>query len=108
LRPSEKKLREDPGNPGQKKVRLGGLLNFAVANARRTDANAASGAVDQRAHRLQIHVPAAFRNIMGVADSIAELRALSTNFANLCHTGNLLMIQNKDYTSHNLFPATVF
>jgi hypothetical protein len=65
---------------------LGSFQNFAVSNTRGADANAARGAVDQGAYRLQIHIPATLRNIMGVADSIAELRALSTNCANLCHT----------------------
>jgi hypothetical protein len=67
---------------------LGSFQNFAVANTRGADANAARGSVDQGAYRLQIHIPATLRNIMGVADSIAELRALSTNCANLCHTKN--------------------
>jgi len=77
------------GERGRDEVRLcgllGSLLNFAVANTRSTDANAAAGAIHQRANRLQIHIPAALRNVMGVADSIAELRTLSTNCANLCH-----------------------
>jgi hypothetical protein len=64
---------------------LGSLLNFAVTDTRGTDANAAASAIHQRANGLQIHIPAALRNVMGVADSIAELRALTTNCANLCH-----------------------
>src|ERR1700677_1983687 len=78
----EENYRENPVKPGGN---LGSLLNFAIANAGRTDADPAASAINQSPNRLQIHVPAPLRHIMGVADSIAELRALSTNFANLCH-----------------------
>jgi hypothetical protein len=83
---AEEDFRKNPENPEGKKVRLRSLLNFAVTNTRRTDADTAAGAIDQCTNRLQIHIPAALRNVMGVADPIAELRALSTNIANLCHT----------------------
>lgn len=88
----------ESGNPEGKKVRLRSLLNFAGTNTRGTNAEAAAGAIHQRANRLQIHIPAALRNIMGVADPITELRALSTNFANLCHAKSPDEL-NTNYTS---------
>src|SRR5581483_8891466 len=64
---------------------LGDLLNLAIADARRANADALSGALHQRANRLQVHVPTAFRYIVGMADAVAELRTAATNFANSCH-----------------------
>jgi len=61
------------------------FLDFTVANARRANAHALAGAIYQRAHRLQVEVPAPFRNVMSVADLIAECRLPATYFANLCH-----------------------
>ena len=61
------------------------FLDFTVANARRANAYALTGAVHKRAHRLQIEVPAPFRNVMSVADLIAECRLPATYCAYLCH-----------------------
>jgi hypothetical protein len=61
------------------------FLDFTVANARRANAHALTGAVHQRAHRLQVEVPAPFGDVMSVADLIAECRLPATYFANLCH-----------------------
>jgi len=61
------------------------FLDFTVANARRANAHALTGAVHKRAHRLQVEVPAPFRDVMSVADLIAECRLPATYFANLCH-----------------------
>jgi hypothetical protein len=78
---------------------LRGLLNFARTKTGSTNTDPAAGAVHERANRLQINVPAALGDIMGVADPIAELRALTTNFANLCHDSNLPMNSNNYYNS---------
>jgi hypothetical protein len=61
------------------------FLDFTVANARRANTHALTGAVHQRAHRLQVEVPAPFRNVMSVADLVAECRLPTAYFANLCH-----------------------
>ena len=61
------------------------FLNFSVANAGCADAHPAAGAVHQRAHRLQIEVPAPLRNVMGVTDLVAEQRLPAAYITNLCH-----------------------
>jgi Protein of unknown function (DUF3738) len=64
---------------------LGDLLDFSIADARRADAHPTAGAIHQRADRLQVQVPASFRNVMSVADLIAENRLPAAYFTNLCH-----------------------
>jgi hypothetical protein len=70
----------------KEKARLSSLLDFAGTDASRTNAQPASSAIHQGANRLQIYIPSPLRNVMGVTDPIAELRAFSTHCANLCHT----------------------
>ena len=65
--------------------RLRDLLNFAIADARRAHADTLASALYQRAHALQIDVPAALGDVMSVADAVTELRPATTYFANLCH-----------------------
>ena len=71
------------------KCELRYFLNFAVANAGRAHAQALSCAVDERAHRLQVHVPAAFRYIVGMADAVTELGSASANLTVLCHKAEI-------------------
>jgi hypothetical protein len=66
-------------------------LDFAVADAGSAHADTAGGAGDQRANALQIDIPAALGNVVGVADFIAELGPSTANFANSCHFKKLLI-----------------
>lgn len=66
-------------------VRLGGLLDFAGANAGRADTHTLRSAIHSRANRLQIDIPATFRHVMGMADSVAELRPAVADFTFFCH-----------------------
>jgi hypothetical protein len=43
------------------------------------------GAIDQRLHRLQVHIPAPARHVVSVRNVIAELRTLAADITNLCH-----------------------
>jgi hypothetical protein len=61
------------------------LLDFAVPNARGADPEPLAGAVDEGPNGLQVHVPAAFGDIVGVADAVPELGAAATNFAYFRH-----------------------
>jgi hypothetical protein len=66
----------------------GGLrrfLNLAAADAGRANTKPLGGTFDNGPHRLQVQIPAALGNIVGVADLIAELRTPATHFANSCH-----------------------
>jgi len=61
------------------------FLDFIGADAGRADPNAFSGAINKGADGLEVNVPAAISDIVRVADPIAELRAATADFANLCH-----------------------
>ena len=63
----------------------GDFLNFTVPNARGADLHPFAGTLDEGAHRLEIDIPAALRDVMSVADTVAKLRPAATYFANLCH-----------------------
>src|ERR1035441_9053927 len=64
---------------------LRGFLNFTGANAGRAYAQTLGGAVDRCVDRLQIQIPAALADVMGVADAVAKLRAAPAYIANSCH-----------------------
>ena len=64
---------------------LRGFLDFARADAGSANAHTLGSAIDQRVNRLQIQIPAAFTDIVGVADSVPKLRAAAAHFANSCH-----------------------
>ena len=51
---------------------------------------AAAGAVDHRANRLEIDIPAPLGDIVGVTDLVTELRAAATNFANSCTSSSVV------------------
>jgi hypothetical protein len=63
----------------------GGLLNFPGTDAGGADAHFLGCPVDEGVNRLQVQIPAAFRDIVGVADAVTELRTAATDFANLSH-----------------------
>ena len=62
-----------------------GLCDFAAADTRRACANALAHALYLRLHRTQIHIPASFSNVVGVADVVSKLRALAADIAYSCH-----------------------
>jgi hypothetical protein len=64
---------------------LSRLLDFAALDAGGAHLHPARSTIDEGPYRLQIHVPAAFRNIMGVADPISELWTAATDFTCFGH-----------------------
>jgi hypothetical protein len=62
-----------------------GLLDFAVTNAGSTNAQAFASAFDNCMNGLQIQVPATFRDVVGVADAMTELRSTTAYFTNFGH-----------------------
>lgn len=64
---------------------LGGFDHFPRLQAVGADAQPLGCALDHRAHRAQINVPAPLADIMGVADGISKSRPLAANCAYLCH-----------------------
>lgn len=68
------------------------LLHFAGADAGGARANAPAGAIHQCVDCLQIQIPAALRDIVGVADAVAELRTAATNFTHLRHCSTTLLV----------------
>lgn len=63
----------------------GGFLDFAVTDARGADANTLAGTLYEGMHGLEVKIPAALRNIVGVADAVPELRSTTAHFTNFCH-----------------------
>jgi hypothetical protein len=64
---------------------LCGFLDLTRTNAGRTHTQPLGGAVDHRVDRLQIQIPAALADVMGVTDPVAKLRAAPAHIANSCH-----------------------
>ena len=73
------------GSLNRPRAGLRDLLHFSRADAGSAHAQAAAGAVDDGANCLQIQIPAALGNVMGVTDTVAELRTAAAHFANSCH-----------------------
>jgi hypothetical protein len=61
------------------------LNDFAAAQAGGADAHAFGGSAHTGVHRTQIHVPAPFGDVVGVADAVSELRLLAADFTLLSH-----------------------
>jgi len=70
--------------------RLSRLLHLPRPYARRAYAQPLGRAIHYRADILQIQIPPALGDIMGMTDAVAELRAATAHFANSCHYKNLL------------------
>src|ERR1035441_3014540 len=74
---------------------LRSLLNLVRPDAGRARPQPSTGPIHNRAHALQVDVPAALGHVMGVADLIAELRPAAAYVAYLCHkTGISPILQN--------------
>ena len=69
------------------------FLNFTVADAGRAGANALVSAIDDRANRLQIDVPAAIGHVVRVTHLVSELRTLAAQITNSGH--NLLILSKQ-------------
>ena len=65
--------------------KLRDFLNFSVADAGCANAHPAARAIHQSSDRLQVQVPAPFRNVVGMTDPVTENRFPAANIANLCH-----------------------
>src|ERR1035437_9781053 len=61
------------------------FLDFTGADAGSANAETASRAIHQGAHRLQIQIPAPLGDVVGVTDAVAKLRLTTAHIANLCH-----------------------
>ena len=61
------------------------FLNFAAADAGSADAKAFAGPIYKSVDRLQIQIPAALGDIVGVTDTMPELRPAATDFTNFSH-----------------------
>jgi hypothetical protein len=62
-----------------------GFLNLARTNARRANPQTPACAIYQRAHLLQVQIPAALGDIVGMTDAVPELRTSAAYLANSCH-----------------------
>ena len=71
-------MRNEKRSGGGRTGELGDLLDFAVPDARRADADPLAGTLYQSAHRLEIDVPATLGDVMSVADAVAKLGAAAT------------------------------
>ena len=74
-----------PGEGGS-----GCFKDLAVTDARGANAKAFCGPVDQAPDALEVHIPTASGEIMGVTDSISKARSLPANVATLSHGWDLL------------------
>lgn len=64
------------------------FLDFAGLKAARADAETPVRSLYNRAHRAQIHVPAALSHVVGVTDVVSKLRPFAAHFAYACHRRN--------------------
>src|SRR6185312_6375983 len=64
------------------------LLYLSALQARSADAHPPMRTLHDCAHRPQIHVPAPFGDVMGVADIVSKLRPFAAHFAYACHDTN--------------------
>jgi hypothetical protein len=65
----------DPG--ADKADRSSRFLDATVADARGANAHLLAGAIDKRAHVLEVGIPAAPSRIVRVADHIAKMRTFA-------------------------------
>lgn len=64
---------------------LSGFYNFSALDTASANFDALAGAVDQRAHALQIRIEAAARPVICVGNIVAELRAFAAKFTTISH-----------------------
>jgi hypothetical protein len=67
---------------------LRGLLNFPALQAGGADPDALGRALHHRVNLLQIQVPAPLRQVVGMADLVAEPGTAAANIAHLRHLGD--------------------
>src|SRR5512146_2367768 len=68
-----------------------GLHDLAAAQAGSADAQLAGGAVHNRPHRAQVHVPAPPAGVVGATDGVAKLRPLAADITYACHEGSRMV-----------------
>lgn len=68
-------------------------MYLAVADAGCADAHPLAAALDQRMNRLEVQIPAALGHIVGVADTVPELRPAAADLTNFCHRYTLPLSQ---------------
>ena len=70
---------------GKAKLRLPRLYDFATLDAAGTNAHSLGRAFNKGAHALEVHIPAAIRNVVGVTHTMAKLRSTTAEFTGFCH-----------------------
>src|SRR5688500_13350250 len=83
---AERETRKRPGTSSQSgRLGMGGLYDFAGADAACAGVYALGGAIDDGLDLLNIWIPAALGTPMGVADVHAPRGTFATYVANRCH-----------------------
>jgi hypothetical protein len=72
----------DPMTQSQNVLRLD---HFTATQARGAYPHPLGGSAHAGVYWTQIHVPAPFGNVMGVADAVSRLRFLTADITFLCH-----------------------
>jgi hypothetical protein len=70
---------------GNQQVKLAGFDDLAGLQAGGADAQTAVTPANASANRLEVGIPAALGQIVGVADTVTELRTFATDIANSGH-----------------------
>jgi hypothetical protein len=85
---------------------LCGFLDFAALDASGADANALGCAFDYRMYGLQIQIPAPFRQVVGVADTVSEPWAALTDFTHFRHIRGLLLMDSYELSTAGISAFT--
>jgi len=64
------------------------FLHFSALQAASADADPTVRSLNDGANRAQVHVPASFCDVMGMADVVSKLRPFAADFAYACHLTN--------------------
>src|SRR5688500_7399557 len=96
--------RTGPFAPALRSAKSGGLRHLAATQAPRADADALGGAVDQRAHGLEVRLEPPRPDVVGVRHRAADDRTLIADFAALGHVflaGSLTLVGRRRLASSN-------
>lgn len=61
------------------------FLDFAATDAGSTNAQTLARTIYEGVNGLEIQIPAALGNVVGVTDTMPELRTTAADFTNFCH-----------------------
>ena len=78
-------------------------MYFTALQAGSADLNPLGGALYHRANLLQIHIPAAMRHIVRVADLVSKKRSFAADVTYLGHNRDLLGRMPKKLVYHRRF-----